>query len=85
MVTSFARISDKNQGVPNVPPRLTRSKAKKIQQTFIFHLQNWIGSIKPSFVELEADDEGQLNALVTGFAGISDNICTVEVGKLYKM
>ena len=41
-------------------------------QTFILHLQNWIGSVQPSFLELEADtiDEGQLN------------ICTVEVEKL---
>ena len=45
---------------------------KKIQQTFILHRQNWIGSVQSSFVELEADtiDEGQLN------------ICMVEVGKL---
>ena len=50
---------DKNHGVPTGP--ITRSKAKKIQQTFILHLQNWIGSVQPSFVELEADtiDEGQ--------------------------
>ena len=63
---------DKNHGVPNVPTRpITRSKTKKIQQTFILHLQNWIGSVQPSFIELEVDtsDEGQLN------------ICTVEVGK----
>ena len=63
---------DKNHGVPNVPTGpITRSKAKKIQQTFILHLQNWIGSVQPSFVELEADtiDEEQLN------------IFTVEVGK----
>ena len=61
---------DKNHSVPNVPTEpITRSKAKKIQQTFILHR---IGSVQPSFVELEADmiDEGQLN------------ICTVKVGKL---
>ena len=47
---------DKNHGDPNVPTRpITRSKAKKIQQTFILHLQNWIGSVQPSFVELKAD------------------------------
>ena len=52
---------DKNHGVPNVPTGpITRSKVKKIQQTFIFYLQNWIGSVQPSFLELEADtiDEG---------------------------
>ena len=32
---------------------------------FILHLQNWIGSVQPSFVELEADmiDERQLNII----------------------
>ena len=55
---------DKNHGFPNIPiGPITRSKAKKIQQTFILHLQNWISSVQPSFVELEADmiDERQLN------------------------
>ena len=47
---------DKNHGVPTVRTRpITRSKAKKIQQTFILHLQNWIGSVQPSFLKLEAD------------------------------
>ena len=32
---------DKNHGVPTGP--ITRPKAKKIQQAFILHLQNWIG------------------------------------------
>ena len=34
----------------------------KIQQKFILHLQIWIGSVQPSFLELEADTigEGQL-------------------------
>jgi len=64
---------DKNHGVPNVPTGpITQSKVKKIQQTFILHLQNWIGSGQLSFLELEGDtiDERQLN------------IWTVEVGKL---
>ena len=64
---------DKNHGVPNIPTGpITWSKAKKIQQTFIVHLQDWIGSVQSSFLELEAEtiDEEQLN------------ICTVEVEKL---
>ena len=37
---------DKDHRVPNVPTEsITRSKAKKIQQAFILHLQNWIGSV----------------------------------------
>ena len=32
---------DKNHGVPTGP--ITQPKAKKIQQAFILHLQNWIG------------------------------------------
>ena len=42
---------------------------------FIIHLQNWISSIQPSFLELEANtiDEGQLN------------ICMVEVEKLFQL
>ena len=40
----FSVPDDKDHGVPNVPiGSITRSKAKKIQQTFILHLQNWIG------------------------------------------
>ena len=45
-----------NHGVSNVPTRPgTRSKAKNIQQRFMLHLQNWIGSVQPSFLELEVD------------------------------
>ena len=32
---------DMNHGVPTGP--ITQPKAKKIQQAFILHLQNWIG------------------------------------------
>ena len=35
------RDDDKNHGVPTGP--ITEHKAKKIQQAFILHLQNWIG------------------------------------------
>ena len=65
----------KNHGVPNVPTGpITRSKAKKIQQAFIIHLQNWIGSIEPSFNVLQVDSiEERL------FGALEVNICTVEV------
>ena len=42
---------DKNYSVQSVPTRsITRSKVKKIQQVFILHLQNWIGSVQPDFM-----------------------------------
>ena len=45
-----------DHGVPNDPIGLiTRSNAKNIQQTFILHLQNWIGSIQHPFLVLQAD------------------------------
>ena len=43
---------DKDHGVPTGP--ITRSKAKKIQQVFILHLQNWIGSAQSLFHVLQA-------------------------------
>ena len=47
---------DKDHGVPNIPiGPITRSKAMKIQQTFIVHLQNWIGSIQQLFHVLQVD------------------------------
>ena len=46
---------DMDHGVPNVSTRpITRSKAKKIQQAFILHLQNWIGSVQLLFHVLQA-------------------------------
>ena len=42
---------DKDPGIPNVPTGpITRSKAMKIQQTFIVHLQNWIDSFNHHFM-----------------------------------
>ena len=68
-------IFDKNHGVSNVQTGpITRSNAKKIQQTFILHLQNWIDSVQPSFHVLQAD------LIEQGPFGASEvNICTVEV------
>ena len=44
------REDDNDQGVPNVPiGPITRSKAKKIQQTFLLDLQNWIDLVQPLF------------------------------------
>ena len=68
-------VLDNNHGVPNVPTRpITESKANKSQQVFILHLQNQIGSVKPSFHVLQADsvEEGP-------FGASEVNICTVEV------
>ena len=49
-------VFDKNNGFLNVPTRpITRSKAKKIQQAFILHLENWIDSVQPLFHVLQAD------------------------------
>ena len=68
-------MNDKDDGVPNVPiGPITRSEANKIQQAFIVHLQNWIGSIQPSFHVL------QTNLIEEESFGVSEvNICTVEV------
>ena len=56
---------DKNHSVSNAQTRpITRSKAKKIQQAFILHLQNWISLVQPSFHVLQADSikEGPFGA-----------------------
>ena len=69
------RRSDKDHGVPNVPTELiTLFKPKKIQQAFILHLQNWIGSVQPLFHVLPADsiEKGQ-------FGASEVHICMVEV------
>ena len=66
---------DKDYGVPNVPTRpITQSKAKKIQQAFILHLQDWISSVQPLFHMLEADSSKE-----RPFKALKVNICTVEV------
>ena len=72
---SFGFLCDKDYNVLNVPTRpITRSKAKKIQQTFILHLQIWIGSVQPSFHVLQTD------SIEEGSFGASEvNICTIEV------
>ena len=50
------RLSNKNHGVSNVPPRpKIRSKAKKIQQVIILHLQNWISLVQLLFHVSQAD------------------------------
>ena len=50
--TNIHSSSTKLDRHPNVPTGpIIWFKAKKIQQTFILHLQIWIGSIQPSFVE----------------------------------
>ena len=64
----MSTIDLRNHGVPNIQPGLinhgvlniptgpvTRNNEKNIQQRFMLHLQNWIGSVQPSFIELEAD------------------------------
>ena len=63
---------DKNHGVPTGP--ITEHKAKKIQQAFIPHLQNWIGQVQPSFHVLQADSVES-----RPFGDSKVNICTVEV------
>ena len=62
---TFANLGDKNCSKWTYVPTgsITQSKVRKIQQIFILHLQNWIGSIQPSFLELEADtiDDNSIN------------------------
>ena len=65
---------DKDHGVPNIPIEpITRSKTKKIQQAFILYLQNWVGSVQPSFYVLQADSIEEWP-----FVAPQVNICTVE-------
>ena len=53
---------------------ITQCKAKKIQQSFIFHLQNWIDSVQPSFHVLQAYSIEE-----ESFGPSEVNICTIEV------
>ena len=64
-----------DHGVSNVSNGpITRSKAKKIQQTFILHIQNWIDSVQPTFPVLQANSIEEWP-----FRASEENICTVEV------
>ena len=61
---------DKDHGITNVSTGpITQPKSKKIQQAFILHLQNWIGSVQPSFHVLQADsiEEGPFGASEVNF------------------
>ena len=71
-----------NHGVPNGPTgRVTRSKAKNIQQRFMLHLQNWIGSVQPSFLELEADTiSTNIHSLSIKFDRLSSTIISPIIG-----
>ena len=64
---------DKNHGVPTEP--ITRTKAKRIQQAFILHQQNWINSSQSSFHVLQDDSIEEWP-----FGDSKVNICTIEVG-----
>lgn len=47
-LVSIRGQGDKDHSVPNVSTGpITWSKTKKIEQTFILHMQNWISSIQP--------------------------------------
>ena len=59
------------QIVPTEP--ITQSKAKKNQQAFILHLQNWIDSVHHLFHVLQADSSEE-----TPFGASEMNIFTVE-------
>ena len=64
--------TDKDHSVSIGP--IIRSKANKIQQAFILHLQNWIGSVRPSFHVLQANSIEEIP-----FETSDVNICIVEV------
>ena len=73
---SFEEGEDnKDHNITNVSTGpITQPKSKKIQQVFILHLQNWIGSVQPSFHVLQAD------SIEEGPFGASEvNICIVEI------
>ena len=67
--------SDVNHGVPLLSKGpITRSKASKIQQSFILHVQEWIGSVHCKFhvPHTNTRDEGP-------FGDLKVNVFLIEV------
>ena len=79
-------VSDKDHGstpspihVPTGP--ITRSKAKKIQQAFITHVQEWIGSDQALFPSEQPNSDEDLT-----YDTLKINVCNLQIHKenIYK-
>ena len=57
------KMGNKNHDVPYEP--ITRSKASKINQSFVLHVQEWIGAVHPQFYmsHIETRDEWPFKVL----------------------